>query len=163
MIKYPNLHRLGLVVLFAAIFCAYYGEAEASDWRWAPPKVKKERVTYSCGTLKCFDKVMSKERKKLKRKIKLHDARRLREWKKITKSFIPDCTWYGESGHGPEYSPVRYTMANSTGSGAYGKFQFMPGTYFTRAKYRDWSALDQEIAARREFRAHGTSPWSNCH
>lgn len=154
------MKRLGLLMLLFALVGA---SPAAADWRWAQPKLKKQTVTYKCDTMKCIQKTYKREKARYKKRLAAHDKRRLQEWKHWTKLYIPQCTWYGESGHGPEYSPVRYTMPNSTGSGAYGKFQFMPGTYHNNAKYHDWSALDQEIAARREFWAHGTSPWSNCH
>jgi hypothetical protein len=154
------MKRLGL---FALLITLLIGAAPAAaDWRWAKPKLKQQTVTYKCNTMECIRKTYVKERKRYKKRIAAHDKRRLREWKRWTKMYIPQCTWYGESGTGPEYSPARYVMPNSGGSGAYGKFQFMPGTYHNRAKYHDWSALDQEIAARREFWGNGTAPWANC-
>jgi len=113
-------------------------------------------------TIECIKQSYRKALKRHKLRIQRYNHKRLQEWTHWTRLFIPSCTWYGESGTGPEYAPYRYTMANSGGSGAYGKFQMMSGTYHNRAKYHDWSALDQEIAARREYWANGTSPWSNC-
>lgn len=154
------MKRLGLVLLlFTGLGVS---PAVAADWRWAKPDLRKQTVKYSCSTMKCIRQTYVKEKRRLKQRVARHDQRRLREWKRWTRLYIPTCTWYGESGTGPEYSPVRYTMPNAGGSGAYGKFQFMPGTYHNRAKYHDWSALDQEIAARREFWANGTAPWTNC-
>jgi hypothetical protein len=95
-------------------------------------------------------------------KVRLYHKHRLKEWNLWTSRYIPRCTWYGESGFGPQYARYRYTLPNSQGSGAYGKFQFKPNTYFSRAKYGDWSPLDQEIAARREYYANNTYPWANC-
>ena len=68
-----------------------------------------------------------------------------------------------ESGVGPQFASFRYFVWNTSGSGARGKYQMMPGTYASRAKYGDWSPLDQEIAGRREFFANGTGPWEACH
>lgn len=152
-----------LCVVPVVILALFVWSATASaDWRWVQPKLKKQTVTYKCDTLKCIQKSYKREKARYKKRIVRYDQRRLREWKHWTKIYIPNCTWYGESGTGAEYSPARYTMPNSGGSGAYGKFQMMPGTYHSRAKYHDWSALDQEIAARREFQANGTGPWANC-
>lgn len=153
------MKRFGLLVLVTALLSA---SPASADWRWASPKLKKQTVTYKCDTMKCIHATYLKAKHRYKKRVASLDKRRLQEWKRWTRMYIPNCTWYGESGYGPEYSPARYTMPNSGGSGAYGKFQFMPGTYHTRAKYHDWSPLDQEIAARREYWAHGTSPWSNC-
>ena len=149
--------------IFLLLLFTLLGAAPASaDWRWAPPHFKKHKVAFNCDNLKCVRQVYLKERHRYKRKIALHNKRRLREWRHWTSLFIPDCTWYGESGYGPKYSPARYVMPNSTGSGAYGKFQFMGPTYFSNAKYFDWSPLDQEIAGRREYWKHGIGPWQNC-
>lgn len=136
--------------------------AASADWRWAPPKIKAHTVTYKCADMQCLRKTYKKEKHRLHRKIVRYTKRRQREWRHWTSLFIPSCTWYGESGTSYQFSPIRYTMPNSGGSGAYGKYQMMSGTYHSRAKYHDWSALDQEIAGHREFWAHGTSPWSNC-
>jgi hypothetical protein len=136
--------------------------AEA-DWRWADPVFEKQKVSYFCDSLQCIKASYKKQKEKFQRKVARYHRRKLREWRKWTNYYIPFCTWYGESGVGPEYAPYRYTLPNSGGSGAYGKFQFMPGTYHNRAKYHDWSPLDQEIAARREFWANGTAPWANCY
>lgn len=154
------MKRLGLLMLLFALMSAT--PASATDWRWAEPKLKKQTVTYHCDTMKCIEKSYKAAKARYKKRVEKVNKLRLKEWKHWTGIPIPQCTWYGESGHGPEYSPVRYTMPNSGGSGALGKYQFMPGTYHNRAKYHDWSALDQEIAARREFWANGTQPWANC-
>lgn len=151
----------GIVLAFMIFFV---GAVNAqADWRWAPPKAQTVRIKVKCNTLACFDQAVSKHRKKLKHKLKLHNARRLREWNHWTKLYIPQCTWYGESGTSAQFAPIRYTIPNSQGSGAYGKYQMMPGTYHNRAKYHDWSPLDQEIAGHREYYANGTQPWTNCH
>lgn len=146
------------------LFCtALVMPATASaDWRWAPPVLAKQTVKYHCNTTKCIKQTYKHQLKRLKKRVRRYNARRLKEWKHWTSLFIPSCTWYGESGPGPEFAAWRYTKPNNTGSSAYGKFQLMPGTYFSRAKYADWSALDQEIAARREYWAHGTGPWQAC-
>lgn len=145
------------------MFTAFIPTATAhADWRWAPPTMKERKVTYKCATMKCLKVTYRREKKIHQKKVALHDKRRLKEWKHWTSLDIPMCTWYGESGRGPKYARSRYTMPNSSGSGAYGKFQFMPGTYFSVGKYDDWSPLDQEIAARREYWRHGTAPWTNC-
>lgn len=156
------MKRLALALLLFCSVLVMPATAQA-DWRWAPPRLKAHTVKYKCADLKCLRHSYVKEKKRLKKKIVRYNKRRLREWRHWTHLFIPTCTWYGESGVGPEYSPARYVMPNSQGSSAFGKFQMMPGTYHSRAKYHDWSALDQEIAARREFWANGTGPWANCH
>ena len=111
----------------------------------------------------------SKERKRAEVR-KANRAKRRRQWRYWTRQPIAQCTWLGESGpprpgHGKglqEFARWRYTVPNSQGSGAYGKYQMMPGTYAAFAKYHDWSRLDQEIAAHRLYRAQGTAPWSAC-
>lgn len=153
------MKRLGLVVLMLPLLGA---SPASADWRWAKPHLAKQRVTYSCDSLKCIRKTYLTEKRRFQHRMALYDKRRLQEWKHWTHLYVPACTWYGESGYGPEYSPVRYTMPNSTGSGAYGKYQFMRSTYHDVAKYHDWSPLDQEIAGRREYWKNGTSPWANC-
>ena len=139
---------LVIFALAAIAFNVAIATASAADWRWAGPKLKKQTVVYHCDTMQCINESYKKAKARYKKRVAAHDKRRLKEWKHCT---------------GPEYSPARYTLPNSGGSGAYGKFQFMPGTYHANAKYHDWSALDQEIAARREFWKHGTQPWSACH
>lgn len=151
-----------LVILFWSFVAALKAVEAYADWRWADPQIKPHRIIYSCNTYKCIRRTYVKEKHRLQKKIKRYHHRRLQEWRYWTALYIPDCTWYGESGYGPRYARYRYTLPNSTGSGAYGKFQMMWTTYHSRAKYHDWSPLDQEIAARREFWAHGTSPWTNC-
>lgn len=133
-----------------------------ADWRWSKPTFETHRITYKCSTMACLKYTYLKERQRLTRKIERYDKRRLREWRHWASLYIPTCTWYGESGFGPRYARYRYTMPNSTGSGAYGKYQMMWATYHSQAKYHDWSPLDQEIAAHREFWAHGVYPWANC-
>lgn len=150
-----------MIVAGFALMIFAPGDSRA-DWRWAPAQFKPHKIAYKCSDLKCLRKTYLKERTRLKHKIKLHDAKRLREWNHWTKLYIPQCTWYGESGQGPQFARYRYSVPNSQGSGAYGKYQMMPGTYHNRAKYHDWSPLDQEIAGHREYFSNGTSPWSNC-
>jgi hypothetical protein len=148
-------------VLVLLIFLTMAAPASA-DWRWSGPKMRAHKVTYKCDSLKCLRHTYLREKKKLKRRIARFNKRRLQEWKHWSRLFIPICTWYGESGTGPQFASYRYTMPNSTGSGAFGKYQMMSGTYHNRAKYHDWSPLDQEIAGHKEYYANGTSPWSNC-
>lgn len=133
-----------------------------ADWRWAKPEFKKARITFYCDSLQCINVAYRKAKHRHKLRVKRYNQRRLHEWRHWTAIPIPDCTWYGESGVGDEFDPARYTMPNSEGSGALGKFQMMPTTYADNAKYGDWSPLDQEIAGRREYWKHGTAPWSNC-
>lgn len=107
----------------------------------------------------CVERVQKREL----RQAKERKARRLRrEWRYWTRQYIPTCTWWGESGPGPQFARWRYSVMNTQGSGARGKYQMMPGTYAAFAKYGDWSPLDQEIAAHRLYRAQGTSPWAAC-
>lgn len=152
-------------VLVLLIFTTALVTPAQADWRWADPKFKKVKIGIVCyeNHSQCFKSAKRRMRAQYQLRIKKYHARKLKEWKHWISLYIPDCTWYGESGVGPKYARYRYTLPNSTGSGALGKFQFMPGTYHSRAKYHDWSPLDQEITARREFWAHGTSPWTNCH
>ena len=150
------------LILIAVMLSLFIPASASADWRWAPPTFKKREVTYSCATMKCIRETYLREKTRYKKKVARYNKRRLAEWKRWTARYIPDCTWYGESGYGPKYARYRYTMPNSQGSGAYGKFQFMPNTYHSVAKYHDWSPLDQEIAARREYWKNGTSPWTNC-
>lgn len=149
-------------VLALLIFLLVPTAGASAEWRWPPPKIHQQHITYSCSNLRCLDATYHKERRHLVKMIRRYNERRLREWQHWTSLYIPQCTWYGESGYGPQYAPYRYTMPNTNGSGALGKFQMMPSTYSSDAKYGDWSPLDQEIAARVEYWKHGTSPWSNC-
>jgi len=148
------MKRLGLLMM---VLCLTLPATASADWRWAP--LKKEKITYKCVSKHCQYRA-ARRRHHL---VFLHNKHRLAEWNTWTRRYIPDCIWYGESGYGPKYSPIRYTMPNHQGSGAFGKFQFMSGTYHNFAKYHDWSPLDQEIAARKAFWSQGTSPWTNCH
>jgi hypothetical protein len=152
------MKRIGLILLLFTLVAAAPASA---DWRWAPPK--KQTVTYRCNSLKCFKHTYYKAVHRYKKRVARLDKKRQREWNHWAKLYIPTCTWYGESGTGPQFAPYRYTLPNSGGSGAYGKYQMMPGTYHSRAKYHDWTPLDQEIAGHREYYANGTGPWSNCH
>jgi hypothetical protein len=154
------MKRLTLVALLC--FTLVPITSASADWRWVPPKIKPHKVTYSCATLKCIHNTYVREKKRLAHKIRIHDKHRLAEWKRWTRMPIPTCTWYGESGFGPQFARYRYTLPNSQGSGALGKYQLMPGTYAANAKYGDWSPLDQEIAGHRENHKHGTQPWTNC-
>lgn len=155
------MKRLGLLFLLLALLWA--PSVARADWRWAKPNLKPQTIKYHCASLECIKHTYSKERKRLKRRIAYYNRRRLNEWKYWSRLYIPSCTWYGESGTGAQYARYRYTLPNSTGSGAYGKYQMMPGTYHSRAKYHDWSPLDQEIAGHKEYWANGTGPWTNCH
>jgi hypothetical protein len=155
--------KLMLATLLMALCWMSFALPAHADWRWHDPVFKVHKVTYSCATLKCIRYTYLKERNRLKRRIARYNQRHLREWKYWTRLYIPYCTWYGESGTGPQFARYRYTMPNATGSGAYGKYQMMPLTYHSRAKYHDWSPVDQEIAGHKEYWAHGTSPWTNCY
>lgn len=151
-------------IALAIGFCSFMvvENATAAEWRWSTPKFHLKHIKPRCSTAQCSKAAHSvavADRTYRKAKFTL---KREREWTAVTNSFIPDCTWFGESGTGAKYARYRYTLPNSEGSGAYGKFQMMSGTYFSNSKYGDWSPLDQEIAARREYHKHGTSPWSNC-
>lgn len=134
----------------------------SADWRWASPKFKVKRIKSVCSMHICRVVARIRTREIHLARIKHYNSLKLSEWKMWISLPIPDCTWYGESGTGPQYAKARYTMPNSTGSGAYGKYQLMPSTYSSVAKYGDWSPLDQEIAARREFWRHGIFPWVSC-
>jgi hypothetical protein len=149
------------VILLCFLFLCLPPVAQA-DWRWAEPNIKVEPVKPKCKSGECRKAAKRVNKAKLRYREALYDLHKTEEWTHWTSLYIPRCTWYGESGYGPEYARYRYTMPNSQGSGALGKFQFMPGTYHSRAKYHDWSALDQEIASRREYWVHGTAPWANC-
>lgn len=150
-------------VFVLLLFTLWTTAPASADWRWAPPKIKPRKVVYKCDSVRCIKASYLKEKTRLIRKIERYNARRLAEWNKWTGYWIPLCIWWGESGPGPEYAPWRYTMLNHNGSGARGKFQFMSNTYHANAKYHDWSPLDQEIAARREYWKHGTAPWEACY
>lgn len=150
------------IVVFSIGFIDGYTTPASADWRWAPPVLKKQTVAYHCNTFKCIRKTYLSQRHRLKHRIAKYNARRLAEWKRWISTPIADCTWYGESGSGPQFARYRYTTPNSAGSGAYGKYQMMPGTYSAYAKYGDWSPLDQEIAGHKLYQAQGTSPWSAC-
>lgn len=153
------MKRLGLLVILS--FLVVGTKTASADWRWAPSH-KKLKITYSCATMHCIEQTYRRVKHRYHLRVARYDKRRLHEWKLWTHRYIPTCTWYGESGFGPPYAPIRYVMPNAGGSGAFGKYQFMASTYHSVAKYHDWSALDQEIAARREFWLHGTGPWENC-
>jgi hypothetical protein len=155
--------RLALLLLLFTFICTAPAQAGwKSDWRWAP-YAKEHKFKHKYDSLKELRRAYLKEKKTFKRRAARYNKRRLQEWRHWTRLFIPDCTWYGESGTGPEYDPIRYTTPNALGSGAFGKFQFMPSTYHNRATYHDWSPLDQEIAARREYWANGIAPWTACY
>lgn len=151
--------RTLIVMLLALLMLAAPAHA---DWRWAPPHLRKQHVTYSCDTMKCIHQTYVKAKHRYAQRVARYDHKRQTEWNHWAHLYIPTCTWFGESGQGPQYSRIRYTTPNSQGSGAYGKYQLMPSTYATDDKYGDWSPLDQEIAGHREYAKHGTSPWENC-
>ena len=152
------MKRLGLL----AMLCSTQIGTAMADWRWSPPVLSKQKIAYSCDSLKCIRQTYLKERRRFQHRIMRYNRQRLLEWRRWTHLYIPSCTWYGESGTGPKFSPFRYIMWNTGGSGAYGKYQFMSSTYHSVAKYHDWSPLDQEIAGHREYWQQGTSPWTNC-
>lgn len=154
------MKRLVLLLILMAVFLP--AALAHADWRWKTPHFKVKKARPVCRYRLCV--VLARRQAKAIRRarIKHFNARRLAEWRVWTRLPIPACTWYGESGRGPKYARSRYTMYNSSGSGAYGKYQFMPPTYFSVGKYDDWSPLDQEIAGHREYWRHGTGPWQNC-
>lgn len=152
-----------VIALVSVIFVSGLAAPARADWRWKRPHWHLGTIKPWCDSPQCLNAARSRAKARLRHRYYLLDKKRRKEWKYWTRLYIPDCTWYGESGRGPKYARYRYTMPNTTGSGAYGKFQFMPHTYFTRGKYDDWSPLDQEIAVRREFWVHGEAPWTNCH
>lgn len=133
-----------------------------ADWRWKAPNWHRAELKPWCSSAKCLHEEKMRENAKLRHRLYHFNKKRLKQWKHWTRLYIPACTWYGESGRGPQYSRARYVMPNQGHSGAYGKFQFMPRTYYSSGQYDDWSPLDQEIAARVEFWKHKTSPWANC-
>jgi|tagenome__1003787_1003787.scaffolds.fasta_scaffold20734203_2 hypothetical protein len=157
------MKHLGLLLLLFTLIGIAVTPASAADWRWAKPHLKKQTVTYHCASLKCIYKAYRTAVHRYKQRVARYNENRRQEWNHWAHLYIPTCTWYGESGTGPEFAPVRYVTPNEGGSGAYGKYQMMPGTYHSRAKYHDWSPLDQEIAGHREYAANGTGPWTNCH
>lgn len=149
-------------VLTLLIFTILPVSTASGDWRWADPQFKVQKVKPVCNFKVCKTLAKIQTRQNHRARTRHYHERKQNEWNTWTRLYIPDCTWYGESGEGPEYARSRYTILNSQGSGARGKFQFMPGTYASVAKYHDWSPLDQEIAARREYWKNGITPWSNC-
>lgn len=154
------MRKTALVVLL--LFTILTSTAEA-DWRWAGPKPKHISVGMVCDKGKNCNKVLRRMvRKAQHKRVVRHNRVRQAEWDRVISVPVPRCTWYGESGVGPEFARYRYTLPNSKGSGAYGKYQFMKQTYFNNAKYGDWSPLDQEIAVRGEVAKHSIYPWTNC-
>lgn len=156
--------RRSVLALFALMF-AFSTQASA-DWRWASPKLKPHKHTYSCADMKCLKKVYNHERRMLRHRINLYNKHRREEWQHWITTPIADCTWAGESSPpgdtSGQFARYRYTVPNSAGSDAYGKYQMMPGTYSSYAKYGDWSPLDQEIAGHRLYADKGTGPWQSC-
>ena len=155
------MKRLGMIVL---LFTLVGASPAYADWRWADPKFKQAKVRlHHCTTPACKTKAKRVAKLKLQLRIEQYHLRKEREWTSWVKQYIPTCAWYGESGPGPEFAPFRYSVLNNQGSGARGKYQMMSETYFSFARYKDWSPLDQEIAAHRLYRSQGTSPWVACH
>jgi hypothetical protein len=116
----------------------------------------------TCNTWPCVQRVKKKRERRLRLEQQRIRRAQQREWRYWSRLYIPSCTWQGESGLGPQFADWRYTVPNKGGSGAYGKYQMMPGTYHAYAKYGDWSPLDQEIAGHRLYWDQGTSPWQAC-
>lgn len=156
------MRRFAVFLTTVLVLAGFSAGAAHADWRWAAPNYHLGKLKVGCSSAKCYHDAKVRRRHRLETRIYHYNLRKHREWLHWTSLYIPTCTWYGESGYGPQYSSVRYTMPNSGHSGAYGKYQFMPRTYFASGKYDDWSPLDQEIAARVEFWKHSTSPWANC-
>src|SRR3954463_11920570 len=111
------MKRLAVLVLVLVFFGPI--QNAAGDWRWPAPKLKPQTIHYKCDSLKCIKKAFTKERQRFKKRVARYDKRRLAEWNRWTKLYIPQCTWYGESGTSAQFSPIRYTIPNSQGSGAY--------------------------------------------
>lgn len=152
-----------LVSLATLCTCIGLATPASADWRWADPAIKPPKPhSGACKTSMCKKKAKRIAVLKFKIKVAKYHYKKEREWTRWVNRYIPSCTWYGESGPGPAYARWRYTVPNSTGSGAFGKFQMMPGTYFSFDTYGDWSPLDQEIAGHRLYWSQGTSPWEAC-
>src|SRR3954451_15968217 len=103
--KGEDMKSLGILLLWFALLGP---SVAAADWRWADPKLIKQTVKYKCNTLKCIRHTYVKEKRRLKHRIARYHKRRLHEWTHWTNLYIPACTWYGESGTGPEYARSRY-------------------------------------------------------
>lgn len=153
-----------LAVLATLCTCIGLAAPASADWRWADPTIKpvKPKI-FDCKIKLCQKKAKRVATLKYRLKVAKYSYKKEREWQRWINQYIPACTWYGESGPGPEFAAWRYAVPNTMGSSARGKYQMMPGTYSSRARYFDWSPLDQEIAGHREFWANGTSPWEACH
>lgn len=147
----------GVLLLFTLLLVT---PAEA-NWRWPKPHYKLQKAKAFCDMPQCVKAAHRRAHALRKARVQFYNHRKQAEWDYWTSLYIPSCTWLGESGAGPEFARFRYTVPNKDNSGAYGKYQFMPQTYASNAKYNDWSALDQEIAAHRLFWQAGTAPWSN--
>ena len=159
----------GLIVLAVVMAIAAAGglayDGQAADARTAGYSTSCDRG--------CVERVKKRELREARQRRR---ERRRREWKRTIAKPVPQCIWLGESGaprpgHGrglQEFARWRYRVRNGGSLGgpiegvAYGKFQFMPSTYRSVAKYGDWSKLDQEIAARRLLAQKGTGPWQAC-
>jgi hypothetical protein len=154
------------LVVLVLLFAVFSTTPSSANWRWASPKLKERKVTYSCADYKCLKKTYIHERHILRARIKIYNKHRAAEWKHWIAQPIADCTWAGESSPpgdtSGQFARYRYSVRNSSGSDAYGKYQMMPGTYSTYAKYFDWSPLDQEIAAHRLYTDSSTGPWASC-
>lgn len=153
------MKRMLLVFLLFLLVAPMSSQA---DWRWPSPHYHLGKLRNRCDSTECIRVARHRRQRHLEVRILHYNKRKLKEWKLWTARYIPDCTWFGESGRGKKYAKARYVMPNAGGSGAYGKFQFKPATYFSSGQYDDWSPLDQEIAARREYWKHDTGPWANC-
>lgn len=133
--------------------CAGLTGAECNE------RIRKIHKHYPmCQTWECARRV------RIRRQHRAH-LRYEREWSYWSGLYIPSCTWANESSggyYGEQFARWRYSVMNSIGSGARGKYQMMPGTYVAYGKYDDWSMLDQEIAAHLLYQAQGTAPWSGC-
>jgi hypothetical protein len=154
------------ILLIIIVLSFIYTSTASADWRWSSPQLKKQTAVYHCSTFKCIRKTYLSQRKRLKHRIYKYNTRRLVEWKKWISAPIADCTWAGESSPPGDYTgqfaSYRYTVLNSQGSDARGKYQMMPDTYSSYAKYGDWSPLDQEIAGHKLYADQGIYPWKSC-
>lgn len=138
----------------AAILTVFAGAALApsAESKTAP------MAKWCAGEDRCPRPPLTKRERAIRADRRAH-RRTFRHW---SRQYIPSCTWYGESGPGPQFARWRYSVPNSSGSGAYGKYQMMPGTYSAFARFHDWSRADQERAAHLLYLAQGTSPWEAC-
>lgn len=143
--------------------------AVAASVSVAPPAASAptDAVAKWCpGVSKCPRPALTLREREIRADRRAH-RRVFRFW---SRQYVPFCTWLGESGQPrrgqgtglQQFARWRYTVPNASGSGAYGKYQMMPGTYHAFARFHDWSRADQELAAHLLYRAQSSSPWQAC-